>query len=348
MFRRVFNWYGKRIANSYATSVKQALSNDEWDELVDVTRRGFQVDPTFRIITRSRDPSTLTRTAALLQGDPDNAWGGHELEALLSPERVLANPLLTPYRRPAFRFLPASQRESLSLTPILVVPRFSFNAFANKFKVSDKRFVQLPFGFVFGLRCIAEIGLGLYRGDQFRDPQLDYFGALLVLARDLGGPTLNLYFDVYEKLGRKVHDRVSLSVVQCVHVMGVFLLLHELGHVSLDHWIPSSIRHLTIEETMRLRSQELAADEFAVRCILRETQDSHVPWDDVREMHCLFVLILLLTLETHCRVQKLNVPNHYPSFSERTQSLIRTLKAPSRLEKSIGELADRFALAKST
>ena len=93
-----------------------------------------------------------------------------------------------------------------------------------------------------------------------------------MLATELDGPTLSLYVDVYSKLGREVHSRVSLSVIQCVHVMGVFLLLHEFGHVGLDHWIPSSIQDLSEKEKMRLRSQELAADEFAARCILRSTQ----------------------------------------------------------------------------
>ncbi len=283
----------------------------------------------------------------LNQAEPNSTLGGPELEAVLSPERVLANALLTPYRRPAFRFLPAGQRGTLSLTPILVTPRFNFNAYANKFKVSDKRFVQLPFGVIFGLRCVAEIALGLYQIDKLQAPRDNYFEALSVLATELGGPTLNLYFDVYSKLGRDVHGRVPLSVVQCVHVMGVFLLLHEFGHVGLDHWIPSSLQHLSEQEKMRLRSQELAADEFAARCILRSMQRSHVPWDSVREMHTLFILMLLLTLETHCRVRNRNVPDYYPSFSERRQSLIRSLKATPRLEASIDELASRFALVKS-
>lgn len=349
MWGRLFNWYRKRVADAYALSVKGCLSTDEWNEIQEFARRCYQSDPTFRALTQKGAASDTTGTAAsLLQANSRNVWGRPELEAVLTPDQVLANPLLTPYRRPAFRFLPAEQRESLKLTPILIAPRFGFNAFANKFRTSDKRFVQLPFGVIFGLRCIAEVALGLYRTDKLHEPPHDYIGALSVLATELSGPTLNLYFDVYSKLGREVHNRVSLSVVQCVHVMGVFLLLHELGHVGLDHWIPPNIQHLSEAERMRLRSQELAADEFAVRCILRTVQGSLVPWDDVREMHSLFIFMLLLTLETHCRVRGLNVPDYYPSFSERMKSLITSLKAPPRLARSLDELASRFALAKGT
>jgi hypothetical protein len=129
--------------------------------------------------------------------------------------------------------------------------------------------------------------------------------------------------------------------------MGIFLLLHEFGHVGLDHWIPPSVQKLSTQEKERLRSQELGADEFAARCILRAPKGMSVPWDDVREMHSLFMLMLLLTLETHCRVRSLKVPEYYPSFSERSQSLISTLEAPPRLRASIGELASQFAAAKT-
>lgn len=233
----------------------------------------------------------------------------------------------------------------MNSTPILLVPRFNFNAFASKFKVSDRRFVQLPFGFVFGLRCIAEIALGLYENDKLQERRYDYFEALSVLATELSGPTLNLYVNVFSKLGKKTRSRPSFSVIQCAHVMGIFLLLHEFGHVGLDHWIPPSVQKLSTQERVRLRSQELSADEFAARCILRAPQGTSVRWDDVREMHSLFILMLLLTLETHCRVRNLKVPEYYPSFSERSQSLMITLEAPARLRTSIGELASQFALA---
>ena len=171
MFVKLFNWYGKHTADAYAFRVKQSLSNDEWNELVELARRSYKSDPTFRVITQSGAASHGTGTAAmLLPAEPKSTWGGPELEAVLSPERVLANPLLTPYRRPAFRFLPAGQRDTLSCTPILITPRFNFNAYANKFKVSDKRFVQLPFGVIFALRCVAEVALGLYGTDKLQAP----------------------------------------------------------------------------------------------------------------------------------------------------------------------------------
>jgi hypothetical protein len=348
MLRRLFNWYGKRTADAYAVRVKQSISDEEWNELVELARRCYQSDPTFRVITQSGLGSDGSAPGAMsLPAEANKMWGGPELEAILSPERVLANPLLTPYRRPALRLLPAAQREILNLTPILLVPRFNFNAFASKFKNSDRKFVQLPFGFVFGLRCIAEIALGLYKNDTLQERRHDYFEALSVLAAELSGPTLNLYVNVFSKLGRKARSRPSLPVIQCAHVMGIFLLLHEFGHVGLDHWIPPSVQKLSTQQKERLRSQELGADEFAARCILRAPKGMSVPWDDVREMHSLFILMLLLTLETHCRVRSLKVPEYYPSFSERSQSLISTLEAPPRLRASIRELASQFAVAKA-
>ena len=43
MFERLFNWYGKHIADAYALRVKQAISDEEWNELVELAERGYVV-----------------------------------------------------------------------------------------------------------------------------------------------------------------------------------------------------------------------------------------------------------------------------------------------------------------
>jgi hypothetical protein len=336
MLRQIYSWHAKRIAGRYADEVKKRLTNEEWNELVALARTAHSADPWFRIVAPPLTPTTGDANGR------ENAQTGRkgqwpEYEAALDPEAILSNPFITPYRRPAFRLLPVETREKLFYIPIVATPALDFGAFSRKFACSGRPFVEIPFGVMFLLRPIGEIAIGIYVSDvEKKTADIEvYRDALLALIREMSSPTPTIFLRVNERLGTL--SRPSLKFVHTSHVMGSFILLHEFGHVILDHWVPNIDAGLGLTEYDRLRLQELSADEFAAQCILRPKEKSSIPWDDIRELHLLIVCLLLIVLQ-----KLIQVPRNYPRFEERRQALLDTFKAPQRLRSSVSRMEALF------
>src|ERR1039457_4791999 len=128
MWLQLYNWLGRRRTAKYAREVKASLSADEWRELEGIARRALQTDPVFRCLANpgSRDTIAPSRTGEAV-GQLRQIV---DFECAFTPDLVLSNPLITPYRRPAFRLIPKSHFSSIALVPIIITPRFRFEAFA--------------------------------------------------------------------------------------------------------------------------------------------------------------------------------------------------------------------------
>jgi len=237
MLRLLNNWYGKRLSNRYASAVKARLTEEEWLELLEMSRSAQGTDPLFGTLTQSATSldispiefARLTRTLTTLRKSA-------EFDAAMTPESILGNPALNPYRRSAFRLLPSELRSTLMLTPIVVTPRFRFEGFAGRFRCSHRKLVEIPFGVIFVLRPIAEVSLGTYLSDSPEKSSAlsAHLDALRLLATELDAATPSLFSAVIATIGP--HCQARLGVAHYAHLMGIFMLLHELGHIgrSLD------------------------------------------------------------------------------------------------------------------
>jgi hypothetical protein len=337
MLSRIYSWYTKRIAAQYAKDLMSHLLEGELEELVALARTAHRADAWF---------SVMTATEGATKARPSRTSGSQEAlhslkkipewEAAMNPILILNNPYITPYRRPAFRLLPERFRSSLINIPIVATPQFHFEAFSSKFTSSGRRFVELPFGVMFMLRPLAEIALGFYMNQTPNAVFALYQEALCFLVREIATPTPAIFAGVTNILGKR--SRFKLSTVHTAHLMGVFILLHELGHAALDHCAPGDMAMLNHGERHLLRNQEFRADEFAALAILRTEATDSVPWDDVREMHLLCICLLFLVLD-----KVFKVPEYYPSFVERLSTLLDTFRAPDRLRRSVSSTAELFA-----
>jgi hypothetical protein len=199
----------------------------------------------------------------------------------------------------------------------------------------------------FVLRPLAEVSLGTYLSDSPESPDKlqVYLDALRVVVSELDAPSPQVFVRVNDALKGLTPPR--LGVVHFAHLIGVFLMLHELGHVGLKHWTPDHMGTLSTEECIVLRNQEIAADRFAAGCILRTSRDRPVHWDDVREMHILWICQFLSAIELHLKGTRKEVPQHYPTFEERRLALLESFQAPHRLRSSVQLANELFARAVS-
>ncbi|MDX1158756.1 hypothetical protein [Sinorhizobium medicae] len=309
------------VSRRYEKELDSQLSEGERSELKAIVSKISKSDKTFMKLSRTATSDRLrAESPALFE--------------LLDVKCILHNPFILPYRRPALRFCPPQYRELLTSTPVVTIPDFHFHASTRRFAGSKRAFVKVPFGLVFALGAIARAAFGVYQDlDGRRYSTLKKkLSALFLIAGNITAPTPALAAAVTQTMGSVTILSVT-KPAHVMHVMGVFVLLHEFGHVALNHQPcgPEPTR-LELERAM---AQEFEADAFALASILRVDLKGSVPWDDARKLHAFCVCMLLLTLELHTNLRSVRLRPQYPSFVERCKVLLDQFAAPESLRDAV-------------
>ncbi len=273
-----------------------------------------------------------------------------ELFGILSGDPVLASICVLPYLKPALRFVPQEYVARLRLVPIATLPKMEFpTAYYNRLETTGKpgkQYIKVPFGFFFALAAIAQAGFGLYdAASRLEQVGLDNEKAWTCfsiaseafhdLVSRLGALTPALSTNVRRIMGEP-QGFSALQMVHVMHTMGIFMVLHEFGHVVFNHRSPSKKEaELDASEVERLRKQELEADKFAIDALLRRKVNSSIAWDDVRELHILCVCILLITINKYFEVYDLKPKGYYPTIRERCAAILDNFGAPASLREKI-------------
>src|SRR6266542_3339554 len=105
---RLVGWHYARRSSKYAKKVRASLSPDEIAELEEISSTAFDCDELSRQFREKADPAQVP----------------HFLSSIFDPNPFARSSVILPYRRPALRFVPASERGALSLVPILVTSRY--------------------------------------------------------------------------------------------------------------------------------------------------------------------------------------------------------------------------------
>ncbi|MFB9950949.1 hypothetical protein ACFFP0_19035 [Rhizobium puerariae] len=305
----------------YEKELDSQLSGSERAELKAIAGKIGKSDKAFLELSRTASKDGLRAEAP-------------ELFELFDIKSILHNPFILPYRRPALRFCPPQYRELLESTPVVTIPDFHFHASTRRFAGSNRAFVKVPFGLVFALGAIARAAFGVYQdldGRRFATLK-EKLSALFFIAGNITAPTPILAAAVTQTMG-SVRIVSAAKPAHVMHVMGVFVLLHEFGHVALNHQpCGPNPTHLEIERAM---AQEFEADAFALASILRVDLKGAVPWDDVRKLHAFCVCMLLLTLELHTTLRNVRLKPQYPTFLERCKALLDQFSAPETLRDAV-------------
>lgn len=330
---RLYLLWLRWVSRRYEKELDNQLSEAERAELRAIVSKISKSDKAFMALSRTATSDRFRAEAP-------------ELFELLDVKSILHNPFILPYRRPALRFCPPQYRELLTSTPVITIPDFHFHASTRRFAGSKRAFVKVPFGLVFALGSIARAAFGVYQDlDEQRYSTLkEKLSALFFIAGNITAPTPVLAAAVTQTMG-SVQILSMAKPAHVMHVMGVFVLLHEFGHVALNHQPcgPDPTRF----EIERAMAQEFEADAFALASILRIDLKGSVPWDDVRKLHAFCVCMLLLTLELHTNLRSVRLKPQYPSFLERCKALLDQFSAPEPLREAVVHFSYVLGLAGS-
>ncbi|KSV67429.1 hypothetical protein N185_30565 [Sinorhizobium sp. GW3] len=235
---------------------------------------------------------------------------------IVNLQTVLANPFLVHYIRPAVRMARKNGYE-IGDIPIITNPSLTCGGEAVEL-APDLRVVELPFGLIFMLR---EIGRGIVslsnamqRGSFEKTKVSAYLCATisLFMFHPLGKiyPLLKRVFDSTTLLNK-------IRAAQATHILGVFLILHEIGHICCNH-------DLSQYENEKLREQqEHEADLFAVDCMLAVKRSSP-RFSAIRDAMLIHICGLFVLMDIGANETGLALDG-YPSFKSRYQRILENV-----------------------
>ncbi len=261
-----------------------------------------------------------------LQGEtvaPKGAWSRSRsdpqfrdwLQRILDPKYVLTHPIIQPYRRMALRclagrdplrkipvaLLPSAVQATsytsilpsglpyvaIDATPVLLLPLlFAFQSARSSVLSVPDRFLA----YVTANQGLMLVSLAMVTGD------FGWFDLAYQRCSELGSTPSGL---------RKAYQMANLTA-------GVFLLLHEYGHIAMGHLEKNSLDP---------KSAELEADKFALDALRDRAQNFGGPSDQM-----IFGPMALLTaFEQGRRVIGIPEDPTYPVFEDRLQQIASVL-----------------------
>ncbi|PDT44740.1 hypothetical protein CO661_27000 [Sinorhizobium fredii] len=229
-------------------------------------------------------------------------------EYYFSPDAMLAHPFLVRYIRPAIRFV-ESYGCDFGRTPIITSPALTFGGQAIPLDTTKLKVAEIPLGLVFMLREIGRGILNLHNAiARQRANEVESFAqACADVAKLLYEPAAKVY-EVSSKKFRSTSLTSKLFSAQTTQVIAVFVILHEAGHICLQHDL-NQVR----------RDQEFAADIFAVEAFRSTKKDTR--FNVFYDLALIYVCDLFTIMELEFAVNGGSLLG-YPSFAERRNNLL--------------------------
>ncbi|OWV69631.1 hypothetical protein ATY77_20920 [Rhizobium sp. R634] len=269
----------------------------------------------------------LNRHVDLILSEVDYSKVPREVaDMLLSAEAVLANPFLIHYIRPAVRMARGNGYE-IGNIPIITNPSLTFGGMAVEL-TSDLRVAELPFGLVFMLR---EIGRGIVSlNNAIKMKKIEKTSVSAYLCATISLLMFEPFVKTYPIFQNVFESTTSCSdkilATQATHALGVFLILHEVGHICCHH-------AFDLDDDERREMQEHEADIFAVKCMLaakRRNQRFSAFNDAMLTYICgLFVLMDVGANETGLDL------SGYPSFKSRYLRILENANASAEVRQAV-------------
>ncbi len=229
-------------------------------------------------------------------------------EYYFSVDAMLAHPFLVSYIRPAIRFA-ESYGFDFGRTPIITSPGLTFGGQAIPLAATGLKVAEIPLGLVFLMREIGRGILNLHNSiAEHRRNEIEAFAEACVdLARLLYEPAAKVY-ELSSQKFRGTSLKSKLFSAQTTHVIAVFVILHEAGHIFLQH----ELNQIT-------RDQEFAADIFAVEAFRSSKKDPK--FNVFYDLALIYVCDLFSIMELEFAVNGGSLLG-YPSFAERRDNLL--------------------------
>jgi hypothetical protein len=246
-----------------------------------------------------------------------------------SPDAMLAHPFLVGYIRPAIRFL-KSYGCNFDRTPIITSPALTFGGQAIPLDATKLKVAEIPLGLVFLLREVGRAILNLHNSIAEQSTnKIESCAALCAdVAKLLYEPAAMVY-EVGSQKFRYTSLKSKLFSAQTTHVIAVFVILHEAGHICLRH----DLNQIT-------RDQEFAADIFAVEAFRSAKRDPK--FNVFYDLALIYVCDLFSIMELEFALNGGSLLG-YPSFAERRDNLLFHFKPAPDVMAAIEAFRVRMA-----
>ena len=282
-------WYSIRGARKQRFALRQSVGEKQWKILL------------------ARAEESLGNLA--LKDLPDQLRS-----VLFSPESMLCHPLLVHHIRAAARFAKAAGYV-ITAIPIIATPLLNLVGRADRLKLSNLGFVEIPLGLIFVFRELGCGILNLHQAIQYeRQEDIELFARTCSTLVYLLNQPASVIFDVAETLFKETPFKHKLFAVQTTQIITAFVILREIGHICKNH----NIDPINEEES---NTQEYEVDIFAMECLLtpRKENPRYLPFRKIEIiMVCNFLSLMALEIEGAGPAL-----SGYPSFSDRRQRLLR-------------------------
>jgi hypothetical protein len=248
---------------------------------------------------------------------------------LFSPQAMLVHPLLIHYIRPAIRMASARGYDASEI-PIITNPELTFGGQAVPLASSSLKIAEIPLGLVFLLRELGRGIVNLHNAIQYKESEkVRLFAKACVQLSALIYEPAPVAFSMGEHLFKKIPFSYKLYAAQASHVLGVFLILHEAGHICRNH----NLDPWSDEQIEKIPDQEHQADIFAMECLLSIKKDNP-KFQVFRDIEMIYVcdLLSLMEIEFEASGQSLN---GYPSFKDRRVTLLSQFESTDDVRNAV-------------
>jgi hypothetical protein len=236
-----------------------------------------------------------------------------QFRSLISPEALLCHPMLVHYIRPAARMALANGYE-ISDLPVITNPLLTFGGHALKLDRAGLKIAEIPLGLVFILREIGRGILNLHNAIQgSRNINTLLFAAACSELSSLIYEPPAFSFLLGETVFSKTSFAHKLYASQFTHILGTFIILHEVGHICKNH----NLDPRSEEQSAR---QEHEADLFAMECLFA-TKKGKEMYEPFRKLMVIAVCDLLTLMGIDFERSGASL-NGYPPFEARRQLIL--------------------------
>lgn len=302
-----------------------SLTSEDRDELLRLHASSLEQSRFFKAFREARGKHPMGRRGETVA--PQGAWARSRsdarlrdwLQRVLDPKCVLTHPVIQPYRRMAMKCL--SRRDPLRNIPVALLPSAVQATSYTSTLPSGLPYVAidatpvllLPLLFAFQSARSSVLSFP----DRFLAYGTAYQGLMLVSLAMVTGDFgwFDLAYQRNSELGstptgfRSAYQMANITA-------GVFLILHEYGHIAKGHLDKNSLDP---------RSAELEADKFALDALRDRAQKFAGPSDQM-----IFGPMALLTaFEQGRRVIGIPEDPTYPVFEDRLQQIASILGGKS-------------------
>lgn len=302
-------WFSIRLARRKGLELREYMTDQQWGDLL------AKADAYSASIASDSVHDTKIR------------------EFLYSSQSMLCHPMLVHYIRPAKRLAAAAGYAGDGI-PVITNPNLTFGGRAFELERSALKVAEIPLGLVFLFRELGRGILSLHNAIENSETQnVPMYARACSLLSTLIYKSALVVYPMGEAIFKGMPFKNSVYAAHMAHILGVFVILHEMGHICKDH----NLMPLSEEES---KAQEHEADIFAMECLFAPKKNRPA-FASYRKIQMACVCHLFSLMDLHAETSGANLYG-YPSFNERKRKLLNHFAMTDGVSDAVRRSVETF------